>query len=240
MERNINSLLNYNIEAKDGLIGEMEEFYFDDKDWKIRYLIVKTGNWLSDRKVLIPLDAILKEPWQNGVFPLNLTKEQVKHSPDIDTDKPVSRQQEIELYGHYQWQYYWGGGFYGGGSLGGEMSLPIVDNQVLTEADKKKNHKNDDIHLRSTDAVTNYHVHASNGDIGHVNDFIINDETWQIKFIVVDTHNWFGGKKVLIKVEDIIKIDWMEDKIFLDITTNAVEKSKLFDETYYMHFQTLK
>ncbi len=240
MERNINSLINYNIEAKDGLIGEMKEFYFDDQNWKIRYLIVKTGNWLSDRKVLIPLDAILKEPWKNGVFPLSLTKEQVKKSPDIDTDKPVSRQQEVELYGHYQWENYWGSGFFGGGSLGGGIPFPLIDKEVFTETDKKKNHKNDDIHLRSTGTVTNYQVHATNGDIGHVNDFIIDDETWQIKFIVVDTHNWFGGKKVLIKVEDIKKIDWMEDKFFLDITTSAVEKSKLFEEVFYLHIQRLK
>lgn len=240
MERNINSLINYSIEAKDGLIGEMKEFYFDDKEWKIRYLIVKTGNWLSDRKVLIPLDAILKKTWKNGVFPLSLTKDQVKHSPDIDTDQPVSRQQEVQLYGHYQWQNYWGGGFYGGGSLGGGMPLPVVDNEVLTESDKKKKHTNDDIHLRSTETVTNYHVHATNGDIGHVNDFIIDDETWEIKFIVVDTHNWFGGKKVLIKVEDIVKIDWMEEKIFLDVSTSDVEKSMLFKETDYQHLQIIK
>jgi sporulation protein YlmC with PRC-barrel domain len=203
MERNINSLINYNITATDGMIGEVGEFYFDDQSWKIRYLIVKTGNWLSERKVLISPDVIIKQPWTSGLFPVNLTKEQVKNSPDIDTDKPVSRQQEIELYGHYQWESYWGSGFYGGGSLGVSMPFPVVGRKVLIEADKKDKHSDDDIHLRSIQRVNGYHIHAVDGEIGHVHDFIINDKDWQIISIVIYTHNWFGGKKVLIPVGHI-------------------------------------
>jgi len=97
MEHNINSLLNYRMEGTDGVIGEVEEFYFDDQTWGIRYLIVKTGGWLSGRKVLISPAALVKADWQNGLFPVNLTKKQITDSPDIDTDKPVSRQQEIAL-----------------------------------------------------------------------------------------------------------------------------------------------
>jgi sporulation protein YlmC with PRC-barrel domain len=228
MERNINSLINYNIAATDGMIGEVEEFYFDDESWKIRYLIVKTGNWLSERKVLIAPNALKKQPWQNGFFPVNLTKKQIEDSPDIDTNEPVSRWQEIELYGHYQWENYWGSGFYGGGSLGASIPFPVLDQKVLIEADKKDKHADDDIHLRSTERITGYHIHATNGDIGHINDFIMDDQTWQIKFIVIDTHNWLGGKKVLIPVAHVKEIKWSENKIFLDITTAAVEKGMLF------------
>ncbi|WP_183568557.1 PRC-barrel domain-containing protein [Mucilaginibacter sp. SP1R1] len=91
MERNIKSLIPYSIGATDGMIGEVEEFYFDDESWKIRYLIVKTGDWLAERKVLISPEAIVKQPWKEGFFPVSLTKEQVQNSPDIDTEKPVSR-----------------------------------------------------------------------------------------------------------------------------------------------------
>ena len=97
MERNINSLIGFGIEATDGIIGEVEDFYFDDDTWKIRYLIVKTGSWLSGRKVLISMGAIIKKDQLNELIPVNLTKKQVKESPDIDTEKPVSRQQEIKL-----------------------------------------------------------------------------------------------------------------------------------------------
>jgi sporulation protein YlmC with PRC-barrel domain len=240
MERNINSLKNYNITATDGMIGEVEEFYFDDQSYKIRYMIVKTGNWLSERKVLIPPHELIKQPWKNGLFYFNLTKEQIKNSPDIDTDKPISRQQEIELYGHYQWESYWGSGFYGGGSLGVSMPFPVVDRKVLIEADEKENHADDDIHLRSTETVTGYHIHATDGEIGHLKDFIINVETWQILSIVVDTTNWFGGKKVLIPVTQIKKIEWTDNMVFLNISKAAVDQSRLFDEEAYLHLQLLK
>lgn len=243
MERNVKSLINYSIAATDGTIGEADEFYFDDQSYKIRYLIVKTGNWLSGRKVLISPATVSKQPWKNGIFSVNLTKEQVKNSPDIDTDKPVSRQQEIELYGHYQWQNYWGSGFYAGGSMGLGMGLemgmpfPVVDEKVLTEADKKDNRIDDDIHLRSTATITGYHVHATDGEIGHVNDFIIDDQTWQLISIVVDTTNWFGGKKVVIPIANIERIEWASDMIYLAINKDAVDHSPPFDEEAYLHSQ---
>lgn len=239
MQRNIKSIINYNLAATDGIVGEVEEFYFDDKSWKILYLVVKTGNWLSGRKVLIAPHALLKQPWQDGFFPVNLTKKQIENSPDIDTDKPVSRQQEIELYGHYQWESYWGSGFYGGGSLGVSMPFPVLDHKVLIEADKKDKHADDDIHLRSTGSITGYHIHTTNGEIGHIIDFIVDDQTWQIKFIVIDTHNWFGGKKVLIPVAHVKEINWSKNKIHLDITSSVVDKSVLFKEADYPQVQTV-
>ena len=104
----IERLIDYSIEAKDGDIGNVEDFYFDDESWTIRYLIVKTGNWFSGRKVLISPIAIGKRTGRYGTFPVALTMEQVKNSPDIDTEKPVSRQQEAELATYYSWQSYFG------------------------------------------------------------------------------------------------------------------------------------
>jgi sporulation protein YlmC with PRC-barrel domain len=238
MERNIESLINYSIAATDGMIGEVEEFYFDDKSWKIRYLIVKTGNWLSERRVLIAPHALMKQPLQDGFFPVNLTRKQIETSPDIDTDKPVSRQQEIELYGHYQWESYWGSGFYGGGSLGVSMPFPVIDQKVLIEADKKDKHADDDTHLRSTKSITGYRIHATNGEIGHINDFIIDDKSWNIKFLVIDTHNWFGGKKVLVPVEEVKEINWSENEVYLKLTKAAIEKCVAFKEAAYVYSTT--
>jgi uncharacterized protein YrrD len=241
MERNIKSLIDSRIAATDGIIGEVKEFYFDDQSYRIRYLIVKTGSWLSERRVLISPDALNKHPWENGIFPLNLTKEQVKNSPDIDNDKPVSRQQEIELYGHYQWDDYWGSGFYAGGSMGlgmgTGMPFPEVDQKVLTEADKKDKRTDDDIHLRSTEIITGYHIHATDGEIGHVSDFIINDQTWELMFVVVDTANWFGGKKVLIPVANIKRVEWESNLIYVDIDKAAVDHSPSFEEEAYLPLQ---
>jgi sporulation protein YlmC with PRC-barrel domain len=173
MERNINSLTGYSIAATDGDIGQLEEFYFDDETWTIRYLIVKTGSWLSGREVLIATKALLHKSWQQKLIPVNLTKSQIQKSPDIDTDQPVSRQQEAELYGHYQWESYWGSGFYGGGSLGVSMPFPSIDRKVLIEPDKDHKRPGEDVHLRSTERITDYHIHVADGEIGHVKDFII-------------------------------------------------------------------
>jgi uncharacterized protein YrrD len=223
MERNIKGLIGYSMEATDGVIGEVKEFYFDDQTWDIRYLIVKTGGWLSGREVLISPAALVKANDQNELFPVRLTKKQISDSPDIDTNKPVSRQQETALYDHYAWESYWLSGFYPGGYLGVSMPFPVIDENPPIQDDEN-------LHLRSTDNIIGYHIQATDGEIGHIHDVIIDDETWKVKFMVVDTHNWFGGKKVLIDVIHIKKIVWEDSWVFLHITMDAIEKSRAFSE----------
>lgn len=233
MKRNINSLKGYKIEAANGEIGKVEEFYFEDNSWQIQYIIVKTGGWLFFRKVLIAPAALIKVAWKEGVLPVNLTKEQISNSPDIDTDKPVSRQQDIELYGHYAWQRYGGSGFYAGGSAEAMDFNPIVDETIVKEADPADKRSDDDLHLRSTENVTGYNIQATNGEIGHVCDFIFDDQTWQIGCLVVDTHNWLGGKKVIIETKHVQKIDWNDYKVFVDVTVEDVDSSQQFEGSNY-------
>ncbi len=231
MQRNSEDLLHFSLEATDGEVGKVKDFYFDDQKWVIRYLVVKTGSWLSGREVLISPVAIACESYESKKFPVNLTKEQVNNSPDIDTDKPVSRQQELALYDHYAWQRYGGGGFYAGGVW--EIAYPTIsmdDEKALIEDDNVKKHSDDDPHLRSTQAIIGYHVHALDGEVGHVSDFIIDDATWQLLFFVIGTHNWFGGKKVLIPVSHVKEVQWDNSAIILDITINALKDSKEFIE----------
>jgi sporulation protein YlmC with PRC-barrel domain len=235
MQRNIKSLIGYSMEATDGDIGKVEEFYFEDTTWVIHYLIVKTGNWFLYRKVLIGPQAIVRRNAAPGIFPVNLSKEQIRTSPDIDTDKPVSLQQDIELYGHYAWQRYGGGGFYAGGSPAAMDNVPIIDEKKMREADPNDKRSDDDLHLRSTKTIMGYHIHASDGDIGHVSDFILDDANWQIRYLVVDTHNWFGGKKVLIETGTIKEIQWENSKVILDISTNSLKDCPAFDELKFNH-----
>ena len=220
--------------ATDGVIGEVEDFYFDDETWTIRYLVVKTGSWLSGREVLISPAVLKNRNWVNHAIPVNLTKAQIENSPDIDTKKPVSHQQEVELYGHYQWEDYWGSGFYAGGSLGVSSPFPSIDRKVLIESDKNHKRSGDDIHLRSTQRIAGYHIHASDGEIGHVKDFIIDDQTLKLLFFVVDTHNWIRGKKVLIPINEIKKVDWTTFEVFLNITIAEVENSRLFEGSEFI------
>jgi uncharacterized protein YrrD len=234
MQRNVNSLIGYSLQATDGEIGKLVEFYFDDETWTIRYLIVKTGNWLSGRKVLISPGALIKTETRSDSFPVALTKEQIRNSPNIETDKPVSRQHEIELYGYYPWQSYWGSGTYGGGGIWGTTSAyPVIEEKVINEPDQDGKRADEDIHLRSTLEVSNYHIHANDGEIGHVKDFIMDDQTWQLAYLVVDTHNWIAGKKVLIAVGRIKKLEWENAKIYVDVSVESVKRSTVYNESAF-------
>lgn len=222
------------MQATDGDIGNVKEFYFDDTKWSVRYLIVQTGNWLSGREVLIAPQAIIETFGIGKKFLVNFNKEKVCNSPDIDTHKPVSGQQEIELYGHYAWQRYGGSGFYAGGSIGFITPHPTIDEKILTEIIDKDKRVDYDVHLRSTSIITGYHIKALDGEIGHVNDFIINDETWQVIYLVIDTHNWVGGKKILIPVTHIKDIQWENSKVVIDETITTIKDSIVFDESKFI------
>ena len=235
MQRNIKSLIGYGMEATDGDIGKVEDFYFEDTTWAIRYLILKTGNWFLYRMVLISPQAIVKRYKAFGLFAVNLSKEQIRTSPDIDTDKPVSRQQVMEQYGHYAWQRYGVSGFYAGGSAAAMDNVPITDKKIIKEADPNDKRSDDDLHLRSTKTIMRYHVHASDGDFGHVSDFIFDDANWRIMHLVVDSHNWFGGKKFLIETGTIKEIQWENSKVVLNISINAIKGCPLFDESQLDH-----
>lgn len=235
MQRNVNNLIGNNLDATDGEIGRVEDFYFDDQTWTIRYLVVKTGNWLSGRKVLISPHVLLQHSWESGLFPVSLTKEQVRNSPDIDTEKPVSRQQEQELANYYSWEPYWGTGFYPGPVWGIMPSTPGIDPATIINSSTIKEQEtieksNENLHLRSCRIVTGYHIHAIDGDIGHVNDFILDDKTWQIFYLLVETHNWISGKKVLVAVWHVKDVQWEASKVVVDITVDEIKNSPAVDK----------
>jgi uncharacterized protein YrrD len=228
MKRKIKSLIGFTIGCTDGEIGKVTELYFDDKTWTIRYLIVETGSWLFGRKILLSTEALLKPDWVNQIFPVNLTMEQIKDSPEIDTDKPVSRQHEMELYNYYPWTNYWGSGLWSGGmeSSGLIVAPPLpLQKEVHTSLNPADQEEDKDLHLRSTDTITGYHIKATDGEIGDVEDFIVNDHTWKIDFIEVDTGNWFPGKKVLISPKWINQINWETSSVTVNASVKQVKNS---------------
>jgi hypothetical protein len=183
----------YAIEARDGNIGTVSDFLFDDASWLVRWLVVDTGNWLSGRKVLLPPSALGRLYANDRVFAVKLTKQQIKDSPEIDTDRPVSRHMETSVYNYYGWSPYWGAYMPGSGMVSPYLGARRHE-QKVSEAQADR----DDVHLRSVEAVTGYHIHASDGEIGHVDDFLVDDADWSIHYLVVDTRNWWPGKKILI------------------------------------------
>jgi len=218
MERTIGSLIGWRMEARDGDVGKVEDVYFDDESWKVRYLVLKMDDWLSGRKVLIAPVALIQDGDETGIFRVNLTKDQIGRSPGIDTDKPVSRQQEIELYGHYAWKGYWESGFYAGG-LG-----TVVD--ALPEKGKRIGA---DLHLRSAQYVSGFHVHGTDGELGCIRDFVIDDRTWVLLNLVVNTNAAPEGKNVLVAVAHVIQMRWSDSEVYLSETKAVIEKSAEFE-----------
>jgi PRC-barrel domain protein len=226
------------IGASDGTIGDVEDLYFDDEAWAIRYLVVSTGLWLANRKVLISPYAIGRPPWEK-ILPASITMEQVRHSPDIDTDKPVSRQHERQYLGYYRYPYYWGSvGLWAGGTYPNTMltgpgygGSAAEFRQAQQERDRAeiRQHQDDDPHLRSCNAVKKYHIRATDGDIGHVSELLIDDETWAIRYLVVDTSNWWLGHSVLVAPQWIDDVSWFESKVLVNLSRQAVRDAPLYD-----------
>jgi hypothetical protein len=213
MLRNAKELKNYSLRAEDGLIGTVREFYFDELHWSVRYLVVDTGSWLSRRLVLISPEALGMPEWDEQVLPVRLTQDQVKHSPDIDTAQPVSRQREAELRKHYGWPIYWGSIY----------APPPVEPPPIPEKPPG------DPHLRSTSEIIGDRLEASDGEIGHVADVLIEDDTWALRYFVIDTRNWWPGRHVVISPRWVTKISWEQSKISVAMTKALIKASPAYD-----------
>ncbi|MBD3181589.1 PRC-barrel domain containing protein [Candidatus Poribacteria bacterium] len=220
MLRVVKEIYDYNIRTTDGKIGEVNDFYFDDQFWKIRYLVVDTSKWLSGKKVLISPIALGEPNWVDRELPVSLTKVQVKESPDVDTDKPISRQQEVELHEYYSWPFYWD-----------YEALANVGKMVnISEKKKAKIYEGkQDLHLRSMKEIVDYNIDAVDGEIGKVQDFVIEDKDWFVRYMVVDTRKWLPGKKVLISPEWVDRISWSDSRVYVDLPQEKIRNSPEFD-----------
>jgi hypothetical protein len=223
------------IAAVDGEIGHVRQAYFDDSAWVIRWLVVDTGGWLSGRSVLVSPYAVTQPVGSGKLIDVSLTLEQVRTSPDVDTHLPVSRRLEREYLRHNAYPDYWeGGGLWSSGAL------PMLPPQLLVDLPPGAANPElpeppvppEDVHLRSTAAVTGYRIQASDDSIGHVSDFVFDDESWAIRYLVVDTRNWWpGGAHVLIATPWIDRIDWSEETVHVTLTRQQVKDSPAYDAT---------
>jgi uncharacterized protein YrrD len=208
--------------ATDGVIGEVRDIYFDDESWRIRYYVVDTGKWLPGRKVLLPPDIVRPREKGEAGFPVELTREQVRSSPDIDKDRPISRQAEATLYNYYGWTPYWI-------PLAPAATFAVQSDAAERERSAEAGHYGGDPHLRSAWEVRNYRVLARDGEIGHVEDFLYEDQTGRMKWVVVDTRNWLPGKQVLISPDWITEVKWAESRVVVRVDREAVRNSPAFD-----------
>ena len=234
---NASAINGYSISASDGHIGTISDVLFDDATWHVRWLVVETGNWLSGRKVLLPSTALAHFNQEHEECSVKLTIQQIKDSPDVDTERPVSRQMEAGVFGYYGYSPYWeygylgGIGFLGGSPFAGELAGAVPDlpgsrsKKQTVDADQS----HDDVHLRSVKEVTHYDIPATDGMIGHVEDFLVQDADWSIGYLVVDTKNWWPGKKVLISPRSVKAIDWSSRLVKLDADRQTVKGAPAYD-----------
>jgi hypothetical protein len=223
MLNNVKTLKGYRLNSVDGEIGKVKEFYFDDQHWTIRYLVADTGTWLSGRQVLISPYALVGVVEPEHRLAVDLTRNQIENSPPLDSDKPVSRQFEQDYYGHYGWPMYWDGPYMWG-------IYPSIVRDPKKRGEPMQAKETWDPHLRSTDAVSGYHIQATDGELGHVEDFVVDDETWAIRYLVVATRNWWPGKRVLISPQWIDRVSWSESKVFVSLSRETIRQSPEYSE----------
>ncbi len=261
MLRNIEELEKYDVQASDGSIGHARDFFFEDDSWVVRYLVVQTGSWLTDRKVLISPISIGQVEATRKILKVLLTREQVKNSPDIDTDMPVSRQHEVRYLNYYGYPYYWGGGGLWGEGAFPSLMLSDIDSREgeaayeqqqigksyahretdlhgvranpghLPRTGEQASPSHDDPHLRSCKSVVGHEIHAIDGLIGHVCGFMVDEDTWAIRYMVVETGHWWSGHKVLIVPDWISSVNWFESTVTVALSRAAVKESPHFEST---------
>lgn len=228
MLRKARDLDDFALHARDGRIGHVRDFFFDDRRWTIRYLVVETGTWLDHREVLIAPAAVHAPDWSERVLPVDLTREQVEQSPTVDPDEPVSREQELLLAQYYNWPMYWAGA-----GFADTMFLPTAFVPPSVGMSPRRAGATSSLdaqhHIRSVADIRGHRIEANDGPIGHVDDFLIDDDDWTIGYLVVDTRNWWPGKRVLLAPDWIFEVGWEDAKVFVDLSRQTIKRSPTYD-----------
>ena len=236
----VSEIRGFRLRATDGDIGEVSDLLFEDATSTVRYLVADTGSWLASRKVLIAPEALRDPDTAARAFPVGLTREQVENSPGIETDRPVSRQREDELRTYYGWRPYWNKPLPTGSDEAGAGAANIAywgraHREMLgAEIDRRRElagarPTEDNPHLRSASEVIGYCIEATDGEIGHVEDLLAESGSWIIRYAVVDTRNWWPGKKVLVAPEWMKRVDWDTQRVGVDLTRGMIKSAPEYE-----------
>ncbi|MFQ5911468.1 MAG: PRC-barrel domain containing protein, partial [Thermoplasmata archaeon] len=181
----------FKVQGKDGEIGSVHGFLFKDDSWRIAYIVVDAGKLLSGHKAIIPPAALESCDQVKKKLSVSLRKKQVKNGPDIDSDKPVSRQKEIELNRYYGWPM--------PGIALPAADMPSVHGLVPAPESRegRPSSVDNDTNLRSTREIIGYRIEASHGTVGEVEGFLVDDESWTIRYVIVSLGKPLHGKQVL-------------------------------------------
>lgn len=226
MLRSLKEIEKYQLNATDGDLGTVADFFLDDEHWAIRYLVVDTGGFLEGRQVLISPISFRRADWATRCFHLALTMDRIRNSPSVDMARPVSRQHERDYHRYYGYPTYWGSsGIWRLDSEPSALAMLSWDETM----DAASGEPADDVHLRSVGELRGYRIQGTDDDIGHVDDFIVDDVTWEVRYLVLDTSNWWFGKKVLVAPRWAKDISWEERKVTVGLSREAIENSPEWD-----------
>lgn len=238
MIKTTQTLKNLELRARDGVLGKVKDFYVDDEHWTLRYLVVETGTWLNSRKVLVAMSVVDAPDWEAGLLPVNLTQDQVRRSPSLDTERAVNREDEENLRVHYGWPAYWTAAGYPGGVMAGPLpmveapvlpAVPATAQAALAATPAVRTAPDGDPHLRRVGAVLGYRLEATDGGTGHIDDLLFDDLTWAVRYLVIDPRNWLPGGKVVVSPDWISSVSWAQSRVYIDLTREAIKAAPAYD-----------
>lgn len=229
MMRNLKELLETTARSTDGDIGAVYDFYFDEKAWMVRYLVVKGGDWVNNRLLLFAPQALGQPDLQENVFPVLLSSEMIKNSPIIRTDQPVEAKDEVELRQYYQWPLNWDPNDPGGLGPGSVAAYPLVELAEQMNRNAPPPPVPQGSIMRSMHHTLGFSIHARDGSVGEVDDFIVDDETWRIMYLVVDAGSWLSSRKVLVSPTWTEQVDWDNHTLNVDLKKETIQNSPEYD-----------
>ena len=239
MIRSAREMRKFEVATTDGRVGSIDDFYFDDERWAIRYVVVDTGGWITGRRVLISPLSIDRTDWSGQRLLLSISRSQVMESPGIDTHQPVSRRQERDHLDYYGYPYYWGHA-----GLWGALAVPMLPTaeelaaqRARAGAAERKAHADGDTHLRSASEVAGYAIRAADGELGHVKDLLFDDQNWATRYLIIDTNNWWFGKHVVVAPEWITGISWPERTVSVKVTRQQIRGAPPYDRAQHLDRQ---
>ena len=228
MVHSIKRLIGYRLAALDGEIGHLKDFYFDDGEWTIRYAVAEAGTWLRSRQVLLSPRAFGEIEHGEKSLAVQLTREQIKDSPPIDTQKPVSRQYEEEYHQYYGWPYYWQGA-----ALWGMSGFPVLHQRsgpYLGEHRNLMNRKAENGLLRSVQIVSGYRVQSQDAIVGQFTDFLVASGSWAIQSCVVQVGSRLSGKQILVSPTQIDRISWDTSTMHVNVPESIILQAPEFSK----------
>jgi uncharacterized protein YrrD len=208
LRRALHDITGMRIHATDGDLGHVHDVYFEDGRWLVRYLEVDTRHWLLDRHVLLTPSAVQSIDWEHGRIHVALTREQVRNSPDIDSHKPVSRQRETQVQEYFQWPFQSSDRVWERAELAAELHTLMLETSGREVTAPLPEQTKDDPHLWSARALSDYGLEGTDGDLGRVDDLLVEEDAWAIRHIVIGARSWLSAKWFLVPVDRIQGISW--------------------------------